>query len=178
MNDLMIDIETMGTDNNSAIISIGAVFFNKEKIGREFYKIINLQSNLDVNLVINEDTVIWWEKQSLEAKKEFSNITKAPDLTEVLNDFINFIKEENQIKKIKPWGNGAAFDIPILENAFKQCNLEIPWKYYNVKCFRTLKSLFKIDASKIKPNVLKHHSLNDAKYQAKYAQEIFKKYNI
>ena len=42
MNNLMIDLETMGKNKDAPIVSIGAVFFTPETgdIGQEFYTVV------------------------------------------------------------------------------------------------------------------------------------------
>lgn len=46
MQDVMLDLETMGTDANAAIIAIGAVEFDIQngEIGERFYAVIDLES--------------------------------------------------------------------------------------------------------------------------------------
>ncbi len=46
MNNLMIDLETMGKNKDAPIVSIGAVFFTPETgdIGQEFYTVVSLES--------------------------------------------------------------------------------------------------------------------------------------
>lgn len=43
MNNLMIDLETMGKNKDAPIVSIGAVFFTPETgdIGQEFYTVVS-----------------------------------------------------------------------------------------------------------------------------------------
>ena len=50
---LMLDLETMGTKSNSAIISIGAVEFDilTGKTGREFYRNVSLQSCISLKSI-------------------------------------------------------------------------------------------------------------------------------
>ncbi len=47
---LMLDIETMGNESFSSIVSIGALEFNIEtgKTGKEFYVNVDLQSCMDL----------------------------------------------------------------------------------------------------------------------------------
>lgn len=65
MKHLMIDLETMGVGNNAAIKSIGAVKFNieNEELGEGFYKVVNLQSCIEIGLETDESTKEWWSKQ-------------------------------------------------------------------------------------------------------------------
>ncbi|HFW3715890.1 TPA: 3'-5' exonuclease, partial [Salmonella enterica subsp. enterica serovar 6,7:y:-] len=49
MNNLMIDLETMGKKPNAPIVSIGGVFFDPQsgEIGHEFYTAVNLESAME-----------------------------------------------------------------------------------------------------------------------------------
>lgn len=49
MNNLMIDLETMGKKPNAPIVSIGAVFFNPQsgELGPEFYAVVSLESAME-----------------------------------------------------------------------------------------------------------------------------------
>ena len=44
---VMLDLETMDTGSNAAIIAIGAVVFTRTEITAEFYCNVNLQSSMD-----------------------------------------------------------------------------------------------------------------------------------
>jgi len=85
--DVMLDLETMGKKSNAAIVSIGAVEFDIEtgKTGREFYKVVDLQSCLDLGLKVEASTIYWWLMQSEAARKRICE--KGDDLTNVLKHF-------------------------------------------------------------------------------------------
>ena len=69
MNNLMIDLETMGKNKDAPIVSIGAVFFTPETgdIGQEFYAVVSLESAMEQGATPDGDTILWWLKQSPEA---------------------------------------------------------------------------------------------------------------
>jgi DNA polymerase III epsilon subunit-like protein len=163
MKHIMLDLETMGTSGKAAITSIGAVYFSKDGLEEEFSRTIDLQSCVGMGLEISISTVEWWMKQSEEARKALF-INRAP-LRDVLDSFSTFCSSSAAI-----WGNGSDFDNVILTSAYKAIGKEIPWKYYNNRCFRTLKNLY----PEIEPpaRVGAHNSLEDAKYQALHAISI------
>ena len=68
MQNVMVDIETLGTSSNSVILSIGAVEFDNENLGAEFEVYIDPESCTDHGLVIDAPTVMWWLGQSNEAR--------------------------------------------------------------------------------------------------------------
>lgn len=169
--DLMIDFETLGTSPDSAILSMGAVRFNldsNEVDDAGFYASISVDSNLQAGRTIDESTLIWWMGQSKEAQKVFTE----PKLTlEIaLGEFYEWFGPED--KDMRVWSNGADFDIPMLAHAVRSFGWELPWKFWNHRCFRTFKNLPAAKrAGKIEATV-KHNALSDAIAQAKQAQAI------
>jgi hypothetical protein len=161
MSNVMLDLETMGTDANSAIIAIGAVKFGSTSINEEFYVNVELDSCVRSGLVINPDTVMWWMGQSDEARAVFkkSNVR----LFQALTDFSKFIGAGNT-SKVKLWGNGSDFDNVILANAYRAVNLDMPWKFYNNRCYRTMKNMF--SGIEMERTGTHHNAVDDAKSQA------------
>jgi len=73
------------------------------------------------------------------------------------------------------WGNGSTFDISMLEHAFVQLGLHIPWKYYNIRDCRTIQMLAEdlIDRNDVKFEGEKHNALHDARWQAAYTSAMW-----
>ncbi len=163
MNNIMLDLETMSTASNAAILSIGAVKFSN-KIDDEFYRVVNLKTCTDVGLEIDNSTIEWWNNQSPEARQVFNEIPIT--LEQMLKDFSNWIGDKPML-----WGNGSDFDNVILSNAYKACGIEQPWAYYNNRCFRTAKALY--PAVKMEVTGTYHNALDDAHSQALHMINIF-----
>ena len=135
-NNIMLDLETMGSGSNSAIIAIGAVRFNETEITDRFYEIVDLASSVNAGLFIDPDTVMWWMEQSEAARNQFKKAGET--LHSSLTKFSNWIQNDALV-----WGNGASFDNVILSNAYKLTGIKQPWKFYNDRCYRTIKNLNK-----------------------------------
>jgi hypothetical protein len=163
MSNIMVDLETMGTGSSSAIIAIGAVQFDSKGLGKEFYAIVDIETSVKCGMEIDPSTIIWWLGQSEAARAEFT--TKSTEsLFSALQGFAKFVGAK---KNAKVWGNGAAFDNVILDNAYKLNNLDTPWMFYNSMCYRTVKNL--IGGSIKLERVGEHHNaLDDAKSQAEH----------
>lgn len=153
----MIDLETMDTAPTAAIVSIGAVQFDKSGVLDEFYAIIDLQSSVDWGLTMSPSTVQWWISQK--NKTDTFDGDKSDLLPAVLRGFANWLP-----KDCKVWGNGADFDNVILRNAYDACSIPLPWKYYNNACYRTMKNL--APTANISRIGIHHNALDDAKSQA------------
>lgn len=175
----MIDLETMSTTPNAAIIAIGAVFFDPHKncIGGKFYRIINLKDAAKYG-EIDAKTVIWWMQQSDEARSIFQCWQRQLPLSTVLAQLNQFIYEHNR-EKINLWGNGSSFDCAILDHAYRQTGTQQPhWDYWNHRDVRTLVDIGRhikhVDPKKtIKRGGTHHNALDDAVFQAKYVCEIY-----
>ncbi len=164
MKDIMIDLETLGKGTEAPVISIGAVYFDSEGLGKEFYVNLELQSQIDTGLRrADASTIQWWMGQSDAAKRVFKE--SAVPTSKGLLDLVNFILE---VKDAYVWGNGATFDISILESLLQDYEIPVPWKYNRIMDFRTYKRFLgqgrEIDRSK----GVHHNALDDAKVQASY----------
>ena len=169
MGNIMLDLETMGTGSRSAIISIGAVYFDENGLGEEFYERVGLQSCLDAGLVADASTIMWWMQQSVNARKEFLTDYDNQPIGLALVKFTEFCQKGSNNKV---WGNGSDFDNAILANAYRTMKMEQPWKFFNSRCFRTLRNLF--PDIEIEDIGVAHNALDDAKWQARYAIEALK----
>lgn len=169
-SDLMIDIESMGTTPGSIILSIGAVAFDMRTLamGAEFNQRIHLGTSQRAGLTMDASTILWWFKQSREAQ---DNATKgALPIRDVIEAFTEFCKGVAPTPDLRPWGNGASFDAPLIEAVYRQLGMEtqIPWRFHNARCFRTLKAMY--PQVQYPERVGVHHdALDDAKYQVECA---------
>ena len=158
---LMCDIETLSTQPNAAILSIGACVFDRDGVGKTFYRVISEDT---ITGHIDPKTVLWWFKQSDAARGEFTKGHGRPH-TEVLSDFAAFCATESGGKELHPWSNGAGFDIVILESAYAAANMRTPWKYNGPLDVRTI--MWEACARVNKAEGIEHHALDDAINQAK-----------
>ena len=138
MNDLSIDLETMGTEPGSAIVGLGACFFdtNTEQIGERFYRAINLASACEAGLKIDPATCMWWMGQSDAARNAIRFSTHT--LRDALLDFSEWALNHCPKDEIRTWTRGPSFDSALLSVAYKAVGLEPPWFYYHERCHRTL----------------------------------------
>lgn len=91
---VMVDLETMGKKYNAPIVAIGAVVFDPAtgSIGESFYKVVCLESSVNWGAVIDPSTVIWWLKQSSEARSAIVNDDAIP-LQDALLQFREFVSD-------------------------------------------------------------------------------------
>jgi len=119
--DLMIDLETLGTNHDAPVISIGAVKFSSKGLGEEFYVNLDVEEQIKDGRQVTGSTIKWWMGQEGAARKVFKE--KSIPTAEGLLDFVEFFHQGGNEKSVFPWGNGATFDITILEHLLNQCLL-------------------------------------------------------
>lgn len=168
VTDISIDLETLGRRPGCKILSIGAVVFTREGLGKEFY--LPLTTHDQEGLHEDPETVRWWQRQTPEARKVFDDPAKK-HFVAGLCEFDAWVREQGFKRSILIWGNGADFDNAILQVAFDVAGVALPWEYWNNRCYRTLKNL--PGAPKLaKREGTYHNALDDAKTQALHAIEI------
>jgi hypothetical protein len=174
----MLDIETLGTQTDSVILSIAAVSFNiaSGEIKSIFNQSISLQSCIDAGLKIDEGAFNFWMKQNDEARKTIyaaEKILLAGALCGLTRWITDIETEEH--KNVIVWGNGSIFDIGILNYAYNACSMKAPWRYVNERCYRTLVSLYP-DVRRDEPFVgIKHDPIADCEHQIKILIKILEK---
>lgn len=168
MNDLMLDIETLGVRPTSVIVQIGACYFDRKtgEISKSFIENISIKSCLDYGLTVDGETLAWWMQQ-----KDRSWGANPESLLETLCAFRDFAKKAKYV-----WSH-STFDIPILINAYNVIKVPLPFHYRATRDIRTLTHLagHQRNESKVDPNDKTHNALSDCIYQVKYCVECFDK---
>lgn len=169
---VMIDLETMGTRPDAAIVSIGAVSFNiEEGLMSKFYVPVSLKSSVEHGGTMDPDTILWWMQQSDEACKDIIEATTPIDLAlRQLDQWMAYVvNHDNDLEGV--WGNGAMFDNVIINEAYRRLGKGVPWTFRHDKCYRTKKSESSLKIRRIGTH---HNALDDAKSQALHLIEIWK----
>jgi hypothetical protein len=180
---IMLDLETMGTSSNAAIVAIGAVLFEPAtgKLNASFYRIIDLVDAAEFG-ELDAGTVKWWILQSEAARQIFSADEQTVSLTRALCDFSEWLEEHQQDERDMPqiWGNGAGFDCVILRNAFEATGIPTPWKFWHERDVRTIvelgRAVLGYDPKLDMPfDGVAHNALVDARHQAQYVSAIWQR---
>lgn len=168
MQHIMLDIETLGTGSQSAIIQIGAIAFNIElavRFGQQFKVNIDLRDSLKNGFEVDGDTIYWWMQQG-QAARDSVTVGKKSSVAGALGDFSRFVKSQNS--GVQVWGNGATFDNVIVSEAYRRMNIKRPWSFRNDRDIRTIMSLpVKRESIAYFPQQkgLKHDALEDCRRQ-------------
>jgi hypothetical protein len=140
----MIDLETLGLDVDTApIIQIGAVAFQLTGDGPDartqmFRLHVDAKSCMaePFNRRIEPGTVAWWAETDpvLLADIMKGKGTSLEMALVTLTDW--FARLGGPPEGV--WGNGPTFDIVMLEAAYKQAGLPVPWSYRAIRDVRTV----------------------------------------
>jgi inhibitor of KinA sporulation pathway (predicted exonuclease) len=184
-NWLMIDLETMSTLPDAAILSIGACTFEIEKpdeINGTFYRTVSLQSNEQYNRHISADTLTWWLQQKPEA---LSALFEAPtNLKRALVDLRMWAQEQSPtITHVI--ANDPDFDCVILQSAYRATGEMWPWGFWCNRSMRTITELAIPDLDERQSLIGKfrsagthHRADDDAIAQAKVIQHCYQVLNM
>ncbi len=180
MKHLMVDIETLSTHPNAAVIAIGAVYFDMVtgETGAEFYCTISRASCEQRGLHIDPNTLAWWKRQS-PAAQAILNDPAAIHLDDALQQLSWFITNHGGVAQTCVWGNGAAFDNVIMASAYRATGFPLPWKFWNDRDVRTIVEF--CDLLGINPKQetkfqgIRHNELDDAKFQVEYTSKIIRR---
>lgn len=170
----MVDLETMSTQKNAAIISIGAVKFwlnvsqDEFTTDQLFYQTVSLKSSQKAGLDVDANTVEWWLQQSKEAQSALFDHNRK-DLVSALRAFSNWFPKDAYL-----FGNGATFDNIVLRSAFEACGVQYPVSYRNDMCYRTVARMANVQMERAEG--VKHNALDDAIRQTRHLMAILTLY--
>jgi exodeoxyribonuclease VIII len=136
-----IDLETLGTRADCTILSIGAA----AKVNGEvttFFAPVNLSEESQGTRIIDSDTLEWWRKKGDLFTETLNSCRYANGLIDVLQSLSTWYTHlGTDSDRLYPWGNGASFDIAILDHAYASNGTKPPWAFWMVRDLRTLKHL-------------------------------------
>lgn len=176
--DIMLDIETLGTGPNAAILSIGALAFlaggplieYPENLGWTFHMGVDLSETPEsLRGVITPSTVEWWLQQSDAARQSVLNgfAFRSP-LGFVLEELNQWIRSFGRFEELRLWSYGPTFDETIVRSAFERHGITFPLSYRQSRCCRTLQdTAWELTGWMLPPREgLAHNALDDCKQQA------------
>lgn len=176
-----IDLETLSTSPAAVILAIGAVAMAEDgDTLADFYSVCSIASQQDRQ--IDKSTLDWWERQAADARSvlDHANEPSSPSIDDALGELTRWLGDLGEHFNIFVHGNGAAFDIAILEHAYKQRSPFVPWNFRNVRDMRTLRDIclrlgLEPKIKEAAPRTGTHHNaLDDARFQARIVIESLK----
>lgn len=138
MKNVMIDIETLSTRSDAAVLSIGLAAFDDQGVTDTCEILIDpkqIFGHIDVS------TVSWWMKQS-DAARQLVFSGDCPQHA-AWSRLISFLGPIGSFEEV--WANGPQFDLKILqhwaeglvERSYAPQGIKLPWRYNQERDFRT-----------------------------------------
>lgn len=154
--DITLDFETCALTPTAAVMSMGAVAWNRHAADTPFFmsedgisvdsifsRHVDLRSEFVEGFAFDQATADWWRCQPQAAKKavnesdpdaECVSITKA---AEELVDFILETKEQAHADNVCLWSQGSDFDLAILRHICYKMFIVLPVDYRQFRDHRT-----------------------------------------
>jgi hypothetical protein len=180
-NDVMVDLETLSTDTDAVVLSIGAVRFRTDVVDdpitirnpdRSFYARLDTVEQEENGRDVNPDTMEWWDKQSSAARAVFNE--KPEPVAKVLAAFTEFCMGAKRI-----WGNGNMFDNAIMRDLYQDYDAEYPVNYWQDLDVRTVTYMWNFltnwRSKGKRPEIIvgeEHNALDDARRQVIQVQRM------
>lgn len=198
MNDVMIDLETLGNTHDAPVIQIGAVWFSRDgRLGPELKMTIDFDSACTKRRV-DGGTVAWWMRQDEEARKSvLGGKMRTKDALDLLAFFLSGRNdlsanlEKNRIRaglgdsttRYEPpsrdpkiWSVGFN-DAGQLESLYRLYRITCPFKFYLTRDCRTIEEvspISRLEAADGYNDGTHHDALSDARYQVKWLTAMLK----
>lgn len=169
----MIDLETVATGPDAAILTVAAIRFNNNRDYSDvqdpftldyFYCRVDLEQP---GREISDDTMAWWASQAPEIREEAFGESDRHVLEDVMIALCEWGGGADRY-----WANGIAFDFPILESACRTYNLRWPWQFWQVRDARTI---YNMVPDHNMPKNAAHHALYDCLNQIVRLNDCFNK---
>lgn len=169
---VMLDIESLSLRPDALILSIGAVTFTCKPndgpaFGQEFLVVPDITHQLMQGRHVDPDTQKWWaQPENDTARQHWLNPPKYHVLHTALSELASFCRGAHTI-----WANGIVFDISVLEHAYRQIGLKVPWKYNAIRDARTVYDITKGVSGRPEfvedPTEVAHHPVSDCRIQVR-----------
>jgi hypothetical protein len=160
---IMIDLETLDTVATAVILSMGACIIGPDPMKFETLY-IEIDTASQPRRTKSAKTIQWWEDQGNCPRYGTTSLVSA------LLSLRSYL-ERITVRPIL-WCKGTDFDIAILNHTYAQLDIDTPWKYNDVRDFRTIKKMFGESMVVTTQNLRPHHALSDAVFQAQQLYSI------
>ena len=147
---VVLDLETLGSVNNSVILSVGMVAVDSTKdytfdelIKDGYYAKLDVKSQVDAGRKIHKDTLQWWSEQGEAAQHILKPSPKDMHWSKLRENMISWLTDQGvDIHKVKVYSRGSHFDFGLLHDLFRitegVSQDDLPWRYWNIHDSKTV----------------------------------------
>ena len=171
----MIDLETLGVEPYSVILTLGAIKFDPysdEEPHGELYLKLDTEEQESLGREIDDNTLAWWSQQSESVRNEALSEHDRVSVKQFLKEINRFCVGLDYL-----WCQGPLFDYAMLQNLYRQAGEPCPWNFWQIRDSRTLFAMMPQDPRKQIQEEL-HNALADSYYQAKCVQQTYKHFGV
>lgn len=168
MQHIVLDLETLGVETDSVILSIGAAVFDDVNptfiVQDTFYRNLDTRAQIVSGRTIDQNTIDWWNHPDRDTARMLSN-DKPVQAGVALVEFGMFCNRFPKDTSI--WGNGSDFDVSMLRSLMRTFGMVWPMSYKNTRCMRTLRGVLPWHACwDLRFEGIPHFALDDARHEA------------
>ena len=175
---IVLDLETLSTQPNAAVASIGAAALAADgTLLSSVHVAINDQGQGMRH--IDDGTVHWWAGQSPEARAASVDAKDGVPVGEALLFFSAWVTgvtgADAGTSDVRVYGNGSVFDNVILRTLYRDCHPlghPEPWQWRFDRDMRTLLELYPAAKDAGEFVGIKHHAEHDALHEAKQLAKV------
>lgn len=167
----MLDIEALGQNPGSVILSIGGVKFNPYSFQEpkdSFYMKPSPDEQETYGRESDYDTIRWWINQRKEVQHEVFSYDKKNSFSHTMTELFHWFNDVEIV-----WAHNYAYDLTLLYDAFSDLDMAIPWEHNKKRDSKTLFSIIKENSKSYVLQESEHNAYYDAYYQAKNVQIAF-----
>jgi hypothetical protein len=125
-----VDIESLGTGADAAIIQIGVAAFTKHEV----ISSTRWDVEPDRGARLDTTTVRWWMEQVRRG-------TPFPGQGEPIEHVLGTALPRHLTNVEEVWGYPSTFDLTIITESCRRLGLPMPWKFTKGRCLKTLVKL-------------------------------------
>jgi len=191
---VMLDIETLSTEKNAAVVAIAAVKFSlrDNELGEEIFIPIKLDEyekrTYKNKFHVSMDTLYWWlTRVNRSVCRDVFDEQSGQTIKAAATELVTFMQDAQYV-----WAYSPSFDVVICQNLCRVANASWPMSYKQELDLRTLVTLYKrlypsdyhaismraTQQAKVHCTGKDHHPLYDAYKQVFILQSMKDKVNL
>lgn len=172
--DIVVDIETLGTDpNKSPIIQIAAVVVADTSINDNL-RYDMCSEELDFKNV-SERTLKWWLEENSLLLSDILRRGRGNTEKMVVTGFVEFLTFIQGMGEVHLWGKGPEFDNAFLKAKCEKYGLKWPLSFRQDRCIRTVEQFhYELGLEELPFEGYKHDAISDAVDEARMLVQVRK----
>jgi len=180
MKNIMIDIETLGTNPDSCVLQIAATSWDGNEIDVGFLFDVSLSEQVEAGRTIEAKTVCWWLDDKVQSRVRSSVLGRSELVSPqaavyALNEYIRVTRQNSDDGKVTVWANPPQFDLTIIKSIMKEWGITPSWNHWEERDLRTLRNVCRELKINYENKNEEHHSaIADVRHQVEEVMFLMK----